>query len=531
VTPIYRLIALLMLTLALPTATASASSTQEVSLQDNRLLLQSSPTAVANTLSTLRQLGVQRVRVSVVWWMLAPNANSRQAPKHFNASDPGAYSAAAWRPFDTLVELAPRFGLGVNFDVTGNAPLWGVRNTSNRNLRYVWYPNPTAFGQFVKAVGRRYSGSYRPKGSHAPIPKVNYWSIWNEPNVGGSSLSPQTVNGIEVGPSIYRGLLDSAWSALRGTGHGHDTVLVGELASTGHQDPGASLGMQPMRFLRALFCVGSDSQPLRGRAATARGCPASGNRGRFRGQHPALFNATGWSHHPYNVYAPPDAQPPSYDGDWADLIVLSRLENGLDRAEAAYGQHRRLPIYLTEYGYNTNPPQTTNAFSPSLQAAYLNEAEYMASQDPRVKAWNQYLLEDSPVRPGSQYSAFASGLVYGDGKHKPSFDAFRLPLWLPKTAASRGQTLQLWGCLRPAAVTVPEDGSQTVDIQFQAGGSGVYQTVKPVTISRGSSCYFTVNFAFAESGNVRLAYTYPAGDPLLPAGKMFVSRSVAVTIS
>ena len=60
-----------------------------------------------------------------------------------------------------------------------------------------------------------------------------------------SSLSPQTVNGVEVGPRLYRGLLDAAYGALRASGHGGDTILIGELASTGHADPGSELGMEP----------------------------------------------------------------------------------------------------------------------------------------------------------------------------------------------------------------------------------------------------------------------------------------------
>ena len=89
---------------------------------------------------------------------------------------------------------------------------------------------------------------YTPVGTSAPLPRVGFWSVWNEPNVGSSSLSPQTVNGVEVGPRLYRGLLDAAWSALQATGHGGDTILIGELASTGHANPGSTLGMEPPPF-------------------------------------------------------------------------------------------------------------------------------------------------------------------------------------------------------------------------------------------------------------------------------------------
>ena len=100
---------------------------------------------------------------------------------------------------------------------------------------------------------------------------------------GSSSLSPQTVNGVEVGPRLYRGLLDAAWSALQATGHGGDTILIGELASTGHANPGSTLGMEPLRFLRALYCVDSRFRELRGAAAAARGCPTNAAGSRISG--------------------------------------------------------------------------------------------------------------------------------------------------------------------------------------------------------------------------------------------------------
>ena len=66
------------------------------------------------------------------------------------------------------------------------------------------------------------------------------------------------------------------------------------------------------------------------------------------------------------------------------LADLPKLEAALDRLQGAYGSGRRYPLYLTEYGYNTRPPSPRNAVSSGAQAAYLNQAEYMAWHDPRV---------------------------------------------------------------------------------------------------------------------------------------------------
>ena len=46
--------------------------------------------------------------------------------------------------------------------------------------------------------------------------------------------------------------------------------------------------MVPLRFIRALYCVGPSLKPLQGQAAAERGCPtdAAGTQ-QFRSAHPA----------------------------------------------------------------------------------------------------------------------------------------------------------------------------------------------------------------------------------------------------
>jgi hypothetical protein len=527
-----RVLIALVVVLAVPVASASASSTQEASFQDNALLL-FNQAHLDQTLQTLRLLGVGRLRISVVWYLIAPAPNSRRKPAGFNASNPAAYPAANWAPYDTIVAAAAKYGMGVNFNLMGGAPLWAVRRAPAAYLARVWYPSASAFGAFATAVGRRYSGTYKPRGASTTLPRVSYWSIWNEPNVNTSSLSPQTVNGVEVGPRLYRSLANAAYDSLLRTGHrpGRDTILVGELASTGHANPGNTLGMQPLRFLRALYCVDSGYRQLRGRAAAARGCPTSAAASRgFSRANPALFNATGWSHHPYHLTEAPNAPSPPADADWVTFADLPKLERALTRTQLAYGSHKRFPVYLTEYGFDTNPPQRENAVGLATQASYLNQAEYMAWHDPRIRTLTQYLLQDAP-QIESVFSAFASGLVFANGTQKPSFGAYRLPLWMPTVKAHRGESLEVWGCIRPSHFAIPDTGrAQTAQIQFQPGSSGPFMWFTTVTVRRANSCYFDVRLKFPESGRVRVAYTYPSNDPTLPAGTTVYSRGMRITL-
>jgi hypothetical protein len=514
-----RVLAVAALALVLLAPHARAASDQQASFQDNALTM--NPTTLAPTLQTLRSLGVDRLVVSVNWYKVAPASSSRQEPLGFDGANPAAYPASGWAPYDNIVKQARAAGLSLNFTVMGGAPLWAVGRAPAPSMRSVWYPSAGEFGDFVHALGERYSGRYIPSGSSRPLPRVSYWSIWNEPNVGSSSLSPQAVNGIEVGPALYRSLLDAAWSALLSTGHGPrtDTIIVGQTASTGHLDPGLTLGMQPLRFLRALYCVDSSYRPLVGRAAQQRRCPATaaGSK-RFAVQHPALFKATGWGHHPYYLGDnAPTVPVPALGPDWVTFANLGKLEGALDRIQRVYGSSRRLPLYLTEYGVETDPPRADVGVSPALQAAYLNEAEYIAWRNPRVRTLSQYLLQDAAPLGHATVSSFATGLIYTDGVHKPSYAAYRLPIWLPATSGNSGNGLEVWGCVRPAKryATVPP-------VEIQLDGKTV-QSV-PITDPEG---YFDVRLSFKHGGTVRLAWPTPGGPTIYSRDVPLTAQSSA----
>ncbi len=111
-----------------------------------------------------------------------------------------------------------------------------------------------------------------------------------------------------------------------------------------------------------------------------------------------------------------------------------------------------LPVFLTEYGYETNPPNPYRGVSLRLQSQYLNQAEYMAFQDLRVRALSQFLLVDSApnvlYRPGSvrYWSTFQTGLEFLNGTSKPAFNAYRLPIWIGHTSVKQGAKVWCGGC-------------------------------------------------------------------------------------
>lgn len=112
--------------------------------------------------------------------------------------------------------------------------------------------------------------------------------------------------------------------------------MIGETAAYGAGHKGYGASMDPLTFVPAFYCENGAYRPLTGTAATQIGCPKSGSRGAFVRAHPALFNAAGWAHHPYDFVHPPTYK--RSDSDSATLSGLSRIETSLDRSARAYHQ-------------------------------------------------------------------------------------------------------------------------------------------------------------------------------------------------
>jgi len=200
------------------------------------------------------------------------------------------------------------------------------------------------------------------------------------------------------------------------------------------------------------------------------------------------------------------------------LATIPHLAQTLDRLQRVYGSATRFPLWSTEFGYQTKPPDPEPlTTTPARAAYYLNWAEYITWLNPRIKSYDQYLLRD-PVS-----GVFASGLEFPTGQPKPGYFAYRMPIYLPVTSARSGQALEVWGCARPAGYARLEThADQRVAIQFQSGSRGPFRIIRTVTLTSPHG-YFDVAQKFPTSGTVRLAWTYPSGQTIY-------SRLVNITL-
>jgi hypothetical protein len=528
-----RLICLFALTVAagLPAATAAASKSQETIFEDDTLLVTKPPDTVRRTLDTMRSLGADRVRVLLFWNQLAFDAGSRTSPTpdDSRADNPESYSPAGWAQYDLIVREAEARGIKVDLNLAPPAPLWATLLTDDPELQDHYKPIPSWFRHFAAAVGKRYSGSYTPQGATRPLPRVIFWSLWNEPNEW-HFLAPQYAtprSPVERAASLYRDLLDAGYAGLSQSGHGGDIILIGETAPKGRNDPGSHHSLKPLRFIRALYCVDRKFMPLQGTAAQNLVCPTtSTGRASFAGDHPGLFQTTGWAHHPYALATKPGSV--SRDPDDLALGDLPRLSSTLRSVFRAHGRGSAgLPVYLTEFGFQTSPPDPFG-LAPSRQADFLNQSEFAVYGNSRVRSYAQFLLvDDGPdtrFSPSSffYWNNFQTGLVWGagsglEGRVKPALGAFRIPIFVPVTKSRRAATFRVWGAVRPA----PNGTFQAASIQFK-GRSGPFKQIKLATTTNFRG-YVDVKVRITQSGQLRIAWTDPSGTTLF-------SRNVGVKI-
>jgi hypothetical protein len=440
-------------------APAAASRDQESIFEDEHRLVELGPAAASAGLDDIARLGADSVRTVVIWGRLAPRGARR--PAGFDGADPRAYPAAAWDPYDDLVRGARLRGLGLILSPSTPGPAWA--SGCRRGRRSTCKPSARAYGAFVRAMGRRYSGSYADENQGGGVlPRVARWSLGNEPNQP-AWLTPQYERRrgrlVATAAVVYRRLALAGVAGLRASGHGRDQVLLGETSPIGRVR--GALGRRPiapLEFLRKLFCLGVDGRRLRGPDGRRHGCR------RYR-----RLAVTGFAHHPYQRGG---SRPPTARPELAGEITISsarRLRRVLDQAGRARRVRRGLPIWYTEFGFQTDPPDRLFGVPVARQADYVNQSDWIAYRQPRVRAVAQYKLIDEAFLP-----SFQSGLRFVDGREKPAYAAYRLPIWV----SGRGRRLRVYGQVRPA----PNGSSQTVAIQVRPPRGGEFATVRTVAV-------------------------------------------------
>jgi hypothetical protein len=463
-------IPLAMLVLAALPAIAAASWSQHALFQDDHNLLERGDAAREQTLDELKALGVDVIKAQLSWAEVAPRGRHR--PTGFVAADPAQYPG--WARYDTLVRDAQARGMSVMLALSPPYPGWATARRGDRVG--VDRPSPRAFGSFAEAAGRHF-------------PTVDIWTIGNEPNHPGFLYPQATDKRVPFAPHLYRALVREAVSGLHRSGHAGNTILFGELLPIGKSRYFRKNTIKPLRFIREFFCLDSSWRPFRGRAAALRGCQ------RYR----PITGVTGFAYHPYTRPNGPRGREPSSDD--ATIRSYGRITRALDIARSKGRiDGPRLPIWNTEFGFQSNPPdrfQTTLSRIP----AFMAESElWLSLRNDRVASFSQFTMTDTPVRrSGDIFGTWQGGLRFADGRPKKGvYDSYRLPIFVRLLGP---RAVEVWGAARPGGA------GAVVQVQERHARGGFSNLGAPLTVENARG-YFRARFEISKAAQRSYRFVY-----------------------
>ncbi len=331
----------------------------------------------------------------------------------------------------------------------GRAPGWaeGPNRPGRCAARRTWRPDAGAYGQFARAVAVRYSGGFSAGIGQPALPQVSRYQAWNEPNLT-TYLTPQGSDGDPESARTYRGLLSAFYAGVKSVDPGNLVVSAGTAPYGGATQSG-SPRTHPVSFLRELLC-------LNGGSLAAAGC-----------DEPVPLDVL--AHHPINAGSPFERAEHPADATTPDI---GRIRNVLREAErkrlvVPSGSH---PIWVTEFWWETDPPDRTYGIPERTQARYTAEALYLFWKQ-RVPLVLGLQLADSPIDPAAPGDSFQTGVFFSDGTAKDSLSAFRFPL----VGVLGRRATQVWG-------RAPADGR----LRIQQRLRGRWRTADRVTVDAGS---------------------------------------------
>ena len=374
-----RTLALALAAALLAVPSASASRYLQLGIFDDAQINYGNPDKV---FPQLKLLNAQLIRVNLVWG--GANGVARRRPVNpMNPNDP-AYD---WSVYDRTVLYAQQHGIKVVFSILGTPP-WanGARGVN------VAPRSALDLERFATAAARRYSGSFKTVDGRV-IPPVRQWLAWNEPN-NPAFLRPQYRPGTSVIQSAvdYAKICNAVVKGVRKTTVGASKVACGVTGPRGNNNPNSARpAVSPLPFLRAM------------KKAGAKG-----------------FDA--YAHHPYYGApreTPSTPPPPGIHGNAATAVTLGNFSLLVRELTRLYGNKR---IWITEYGYQTNPPDRIFGVSFANQSRYLTQAYGIAKRHPRIDMFLWFLLRDERLGVDEGWQ---SGLLTADGRRKPAFAAFQ----------------------------------------------------------------------------------------------------------
>ncbi len=363
------------------------------------------------TFDRMQDQGIRIVRVNMGWNELAANCSNESYAALANHE----HECYSWGVFDQVVGLASERRILVLASIS-RAPRW---LHDSANAAYVgttgpqWRKTVLHYEAVMQAAATRYRrGSAR--GS------VRMWTVWNEPNSPTYFAPQHTAILKRVMPRRYAQMVARAAVAIKKADR-NAYVAAGPTGPTG-----GAAGIRPITFVAQV------------QAALPIFLPGSGAYER------RWIN--GWAHNPY----PGVNTAPSRGTIKSPSVGMANLRDLFVQLDRHYVT-RRLPVWATEFGYQTNPPDRVLGINVFRQGRFMAESYDWIDSMRRVPVAIWYGFRD-PDQPGD----WQSGTWYNNGRAKASRLWQMRPISVPVDRVRRGQAVRVWArsMVKPASTRI-----------------------------------------------------------------------------
>jgi hypothetical protein len=400
----------------------------------------------------IREAGARWTRAMIVWPDVAPDSQ----PENWDPTDP-ADPNYDWSYFDQQIRWTVESGVEPLVSIF-SAPEWAERCKTDlsKSLPGTCNPDPEMFADFAEAAARRYSGDF------GALPKVTYWKVWNEPNLG-YYLMPQVRRGKKVSPGLYRSLVNKMASRVKGVDPANQ-IVGGGLGPIG--GPGR---IAPLDFMRRLLCLKGTTRPVRDPSCRAR----------------SRFDI--WAHNAYTTGRPTHSAYARDDVSMGDLPEMKNVLRAGERAKRVETDRSNVPFWITEMSWDSKGPDPKGVPMNRLKV-WVSEAIFRAWKA-GVSKFFWLSLRDWPRIPGDPRTIDAGlyfrGPTLAEDRPKPILQSFRFPF----VSFRVGNGIRVWG-------RTPESGPGRIKISFRnrgawrsigsirAGSNGVFSGVVRTSVGR-----------------------------------------------
>jgi hypothetical protein len=162
-------------------------------------------------------------------------------------------------------------------------------------------------------------------------------------------------------------------------------------------------------------------------------------------------------------------------------------------------------MYMTEFGFETNPPDPFSGVPLERQAAWNQLGERLAFENPRIASQTQFLLRDvAPVagtsaRSKAHWFTYQSGLYFQNDTPKPAANAYYFPFLVDGGS--------YWGQLRFRPNALPPGVQDSVQIQWQSAGGGDWVNIGDPVLVTNAMGYFGGQTSVPGPGQLRAVWT------------------------